>query len=140
MEKQGIIIGITILLLTIIFSGCISDSTQNDVQKIPFLYVVEDTGIEDNDYLYVDIQNVDTEDGEFIVEFTLTYIDPDVMGSDYYGGGSTGDNDEGIDYGFNAIFATILPHETERFKSPKRVPSGWEFGGWDYEIIPPYKT
>lgn len=134
------IIATTVLLSVIAFSGCISDNKQSDVQKIPFLYVVESTGIEDNDYLYVDIQNIDTEEGEFTVEFTLTYIDPDMVGDGDYGGGSTEGNDEGIDYGFNAIFATISPHETERFRSPKRVPSGWEFGGWDYEVIPPYKT
>ncbi len=138
MKKQLIIIGMSVLLLTIALSGCTSDT--QDVQKIPFLYVITGTDI-DEDYVYVDIQNIDTEEGEFIVEFSFTYIDSDTLGDDDYGGGSTspGDN-KGIDYGFNAVFETILPHETERFRSPKRVPSGWEFGGWDYEVMPPKKT
>lgn len=137
MKKQLIIIGMSVLLLTIALSGCTSET--QDVQKVPFLYVVTGTH-EDDDYVYVDIQNIDTEDGEFLVEFYLTYIDLDT-GSDYYGGGSTspGDN-KGIDYGFNAVFETMSPHETETFRCPKRVPSGWGFGGWEYEVIPPKKT
>ena len=123
--------------MTIALSGCTSET--QDVQKVPFLYVVTETH-EDDDYVYVDIQNIDTEEGEFFIEFYFTYIDPDVTGVKDYGGGSTGGSDEGIDYGFNAVFETLSSHETETFRCPKRVPSGWEFGGWDFEVIPPKKT
>lgn len=141
MKKQFVILGVSVLLLTITLCGCINNNTQTDDQKDSLLYVVTGTGVEDENYVYVDIQNIDTEEGDFTVEFYLTYIDSDELGGKTYGGGTSPDGSSGdIEYNTRFIHANIAPHETERVRCPKHVPSGYVFGGWDFEIIPPYKV
>ena len=138
MKKQVIIIGVTVLLLTIFLIGCTNNDSQSN-EKVPYSYVVTGTDKDEN-YVYVDIQNIDTVEGDFIVDFKFTYIDPDMLGEHPDTGGTTDGNDEGIEHDSYTIIATISSHETERVSAPIRVPSGWEFGRWDYEVTPPMKN
>ena len=139
MKKKNLILLFTLISIIGLLSGCTSNDSQN-AEKVPFSYAVTGTDI-DGDYAYITLKNLDTETGEFTVEFSYTYFDTEKTGDDYYGGGSTppGDSD-GIEHSNEVVFVTLSPNQTESVRAPIRVPSGWELSSWDYEVIPPKKN
>lgn len=137
MKKHFLIVGVAVLFICVGLSGC--NEKQPATTKGRLLFVDLNSGYEGSDYVYVDIQNIDSESGEFTVVFSFTYVDEESVGDGDYGGGTTGESDEGLEYKDTTIKSEITPQETERVKCPINTPDGYFLGSWDYEITAPYK-
>lgn len=129
MNKQPLIIGTIVLLLAVIFSGCLGGNGglggEQEEQKVPLSYRVVEakaygklSGLNWITEAYVEIKNTDTIPGTFKVNFHFR-----TAKSDYY----------------PSEIGYIVPGESKKIYCT--VDTAWgEDVTWNYDVKPPYKT
>ena len=142
MKKQIIIIiGAIVLLLSTLFSGCINqeqEGIQSNNNEKP-LFLITDTGIYNDQSVYVDVQNIDTKTIWCNVIFTFRYIDEDTVGQHPDRGGSTGETGpSGVYKESHVVTKNLEPHKTQRITCPIHDYTGYIFVTWDYSIEAEY--
>ena len=137
--KKGIILLVVLMLISIGFlSGCTNQQSAT-IQKEKIPYVILGSGYEGSQYVYVDVQNIGNTSGEFVTDFSFTYVDNEAVGSGTDRGGRTNDwypgmPLEGTMQDSRLITSMIVPHETKRVECPIDIPTGYFLGYWNYEI------
>ena len=133
-----LIVGILLLLLTIVLSGCTEQESQSAIDTPD--YVVSDTyasrGVERKiEYVYVEIQNFDDRDILVTVDFDFALLDLDELGQGSGGGGTSGESSIWDDSYHIQRTVMIQAHDIEKiyYTPGSRHDNKIEIE-WDYDI------